>query len=253
MRSPTPLKLAKVELRDRRIALANVTGRQYGGRAEVRAGAPMSKTVFSRLWELYKDPDRRSFVGWLSVGGAAVLGATWTVFTYVKDQPRHDAGNAPRIIESPNPFLDRIEKLSIEKAQDEAKLALAQKTGDPQSGAAQAEVARLNVLLIVTRKQLRGVELIDAGRLDEALAELVDAEKQLDKISTGSAQDRNQRGYTYKTYAQVFREKRDYAESVRYADLAQNLFQLVRDESQNDSPRAGQGDPRHRQYQTSAR
>jgi tetratricopeptide (TPR) repeat protein len=120
--------------------------------------------------------------------------------------------------------------LSIEKAQAEAKLALAQKTGDPQSGAAQAEVARLNVLLIVTRKQLRGVELIDAGRLDEALAELVDAEKQLDKISTGSAQDRNQRGYTYKTYAQVFREKRDYAESVRYADLAQNLFQLVRDD-----------------------
>jgi tetratricopeptide (TPR) repeat protein len=82
-------------------------------------------------------------------------------------------------------------------------------------------------VLDVTRKQIRAVQLLDLGRTDEAVAALDDADKKLDVIPNISNQIRNQRGYNYKTLAQVFLSRGDRTQANRYLDKASNVFEVV--------------------------
>jgi tetratricopeptide (TPR) repeat protein len=77
--------------------------------------------------------------------------------------------------------------------------------------------------------------LIDDGHPDMAIENLRQSERLLDSLgSTGSAQDRLQRGYNYKTYAEAFAAKADTANEQRYLDLALETFEKVKDDRDLD-------------------
>jgi tetratricopeptide (TPR) repeat protein len=97
----------------------------------------------------------------------------------------------------------------------------------------------VDAVLGVTKQQLRSVELIDNGKFDQALDELDDADERLERMTTCATLARNQRGYNYKTYAQILLRKGrqgDVEQANRNLNKAYDLFEGVR----NDSSASGE-------------
>jgi tetratricopeptide (TPR) repeat protein len=112
----------------------------------------------------------------------------------------------------------------------EEQIKKLQAISDAQKAGPQQKSDYVEAILYVTRKQLRAVQLLDAGEPDQAVVELDSAENELNRIPTGSAPARNQRGYTYKTFAEAFLKKGDDVQAKRYLDKALNIFEQVTDD-----------------------
>jgi tetratricopeptide (TPR) repeat protein len=97
-----------------------------------------------------------------------------------------------------------------------------------EASTAPADLTQQDRLEKLSKAQVEGVKLIDAGKYDQAIADLESVQKELENLSTGSTEDRIQLGYTYKTYAEAFASKGQQENADRYSDFALNLFEKVK-------------------------
>ena len=99
------------------------------------------------------------------------------------------------------------------------------------SAIAAGDYERAEALAAAARNQVAAVLLIDDGHPDVAISNLEESERLLDGARSGdAAQERLQRGYNYKTYAEAFRAKGDTANELRYLGLALDTFDKVKDD-----------------------
>ncbi len=111
--------------------------------------------------------------------------------------------------------------------------------------AAQNEIGGINMYEIiermVSRLQVRGVELIREGHLDRAIDELQEGLFIVTTLLNETPSDvslRGQLGYIYKTFAQAYAEAGDNEEADKFYKNAAEIFQLVKDEIPADETTA---------------
>lgn len=208
-----------------------------------------------RAWQFVRDRQNREIISWLGGGAVVILSSTATLFTYLPNKPTpptppvaaqnsgiqsgHDT-----VINGPvNIGLDekRIEAVIVGplRAQaaklDSLQADLTQlKNQQPNSQTTevlQREIDLVTTIQRVTQHQIRADQFIDAGKFDQAIAELDEAEQALDRIPSASALVRNQRGYNDKTLAQAYQSKGDDVQTKRYLDKAFNLFEQVENDA----------------------
>jgi tetratricopeptide (TPR) repeat protein len=81
----------------------------------------------------------------------------------------------------------------------------------------------------VDRQRLYAIQLLEEDNPKQAIVQLNDVEKDAEHFLTDSVEDKNLRGFIYKTYAQAYAMLNDKDQAKRYADLAIIKFQDVRD------------------------
>jgi tetratricopeptide (TPR) repeat protein len=107
----------------------------------------------------------------------------------------------------------------------------AQLRQNAMSAIAAGNYDRAEALAAAAEDQVAAVLLIEDGHPDLAIQNLRESERLLDGRRSGdTAQDRLQRGYNYKTYAQAFGAKGDTTNELRYLGLALDTFNQVKDD-----------------------
>jgi tetratricopeptide (TPR) repeat protein len=149
-------------------------------------------------------------------------------------------GNTEQIAKS----LDSGVNLS-EDAIDKIRVAIAQEAGNSREVRAIAlrEMGPVVQLLErqVGRLQVRAVELVEEGAPDRALDELNEGLMLVAALLQEAPTDvslRLQLGFIYKTMAQVFDAMSDPAQEEEYIARAEQIFQVVRDDSAGDQETA---------------
>jgi tetratricopeptide (TPR) repeat protein len=128
--------------------------------------------------------------------------------------------------------LERIGQLAPEQRASE----LQQLRDEAKTAGRQQDAEFFDELAKASQTQIRAVELVEEGKLDEAVKELDRADMVLDRLPIASAWVRIQRAFNYKTFAQAYLEKGDVGEGGRYLDRTRNIFEQVRNDP-NVSPR----------------
>lgn len=127
---------------------------------------------------------------------------------------------------------------------DKARFAILLLPDDPTNARAKQDAIkavsvgdydRAESLATAGLNQISAVLLIEDGHPDLALANLQQSERLLGDIHTeNSAEERLQRGYNYKTYAQAFAAKGDLKQEEQYLDLALKTFEQVKSDPNLD-------------------
>jgi tetratricopeptide (TPR) repeat protein len=212
-----------------------------------------------RFWDFIQDDSNRAIISWLGSAAAAVVAGAFAVFKFIRAKPKDKppatttvvtqagsgfAAGRDNIITGPVSFgLNEQQYTDIFRRnvasplqelheQLEAfKVELKHQLESQHDAAQQAELQRqydhVQAILGIAKKQIRSVQLIEAGKFDQAVAELDSAEIELNRIPLGSALALNQRGYIYKTFAQALSRKGDEARAKSCLNKAFDIFKQV--------------------------